>query len=127
MVIVIKLSCQSNMAVSVYSVHQTWHKFTALILASVFGSAELSLKLLPSSLTQLGGTNNVNYKHYMDIWQSIDHQDVHHHQIRRSLPIRKKCFHILQVIAAEALKTTRLLPKLIRQAELALLRLQHHL
>jgi len=39
-------------------------------LASVFGSAELSLKLLPSSLTQLGGTNDVTYKCDMDIWQS---------------------------------------------------------
>jgi len=36
-------------------------------LASVFGSAELSLKLLPSSLTQNGGTNDINYKYYMVI------------------------------------------------------------
>jgi len=40
-------------------------------LASVFGSAELSLKLLSSSSTQHGGTNVINYKYYMDIWQSI--------------------------------------------------------
>ena len=42
-------------------------------LAFVFGSAELSLQLLPSSLTQFGGTNDVKYNHYVDIIMAVDH------------------------------------------------------
>ena len=68
-------------------------------LASVFGSAELSLKLLPSSLTQLGGTNDVKYHHYITIWQSITKSPIPD----ASIAAKQKIWsHPLQVIAAEA-------------------------
>jgi len=109
----IKLSGQSNMAnLGVFSAPDL---ALPSFLASVFGSAELSLKLLPSSLTQLGGTNDVNYKYYMDTWQSITKTQTPDSSIAAN-----------QKTWSHHLKRCCLLPKL-RQAKLALLRLQHHL
>lgn len=68
-------------------------------LASVFGSAELSLQLLPSSLTQLGGTNDVKYNHYVDKWRSITMSPTPDASIAAN---QKVWSRPLQVIAAEA-------------------------
>jgi len=119
------INCDINgrgLASSYVDASQTWRSWCAKCIrlsTSGFSSIRLYLKKTATSFTQLGGTNDVNYKYYMDIWQSITKIQ---HRIRRSLPIRK--YVILYRLSP--LKQCCLLPKL-RQAELALLRLQHHL
>ena len=68
-------------------------------LASVVGSAELSIKLLPSSMSQLGGTNDAKYNIYINIWQSISKSPIPDASIAAS---QKMWSRPLQVIAAEA-------------------------
>lgn len=68
-------------------------------IASVIGSAALTLQILPTSLAHIAGTNDQHFIHYVKEWQSITHTE----SLDMSTDAEQKRWsHPLQVIAAEA-------------------------